>query len=232
MLKDEFLSFVSKKREKINYMHQVIVKAQNEELLKSIQLDVLLRGYIVLIYVLWESAFKTLDEYFFEILKEKKVEELPYNLKNEILCSLLRDIQKKEIKSFKCMENAKKDFDNLINLELDKDLKLKEYFQCKTNNPTVDKLEDYLSKFAFSVPISPKLMKEIEYIVYSRNDIAHSGRYIENYSKSLKSFLDEISKSFPNEVQSKNEIDLLQEITLDIYILFENITNVFEEKYA
>ena len=73
MLKDEFLSFVSKKREKINYMHQVIVKAQNEELLKSIQLDVLLRGYIVLIYVLWESAFKTLDEYFFEILKEKKV---------------------------------------------------------------------------------------------------------------------------------------------------------------
>ncbi|EGQ79924.1 hypothetical protein HMPREF9094_1054 [Fusobacterium animalis ATCC 51191] len=52
------------KKRKINYMHQVIVKAQNEELLKSIQLDVLLRGYIVLIYVLWESAFKTLHEYF------------------------------------------------------------------------------------------------------------------------------------------------------------------------
>ena len=232
MLKDEFLSFVSKKREKINFMRQVIKNSQDEEKLKPMQLDVLLRGYIVLIYVLWESAFKTLHEYFFEILKEKKVEKLPYNLKNEILCSLLINIQKNEIKNFRCMEKAKKDFDELINSIVNEKPELKEYFQCKTNNPTIDKLEGFLSKFAFSVPISPKLKKEIEYIIYSRNDIAHSGRHVENYSESLKSLLDEISEIFPNEVKSKNEIDLLQEITLDIYVLFYDITNIFEKKYA
>lgn len=232
MLKDEFLSFVSKKREKINFMRQVIKNSQDEEKLKPMQLDVLLRGYIVLIYVLWESAFKTLHEYFFEILKEKKVEELPYNLKNEILCSLLISIQKNEIKSFRCMEKAKKDFDDLINLIVNEKPQLKEYFQCKTNNPTIDKLKEFLSKFAISVPISAKLKEEIEYIIYSRNDIAHSGKYVENYSESLKKLLDRISESFPDEVESKNEMDLLQEITLDVYILFENITNVFEERYA
>ena len=130
------------------------------------------------------------------------------------------------------MEKAKKDFDDLINLIVNEKPQLKEYFQCKTNNPTIDKLKEFLSKFAISVPISAKLKEEIEYIIYSRNDIAHSGKHVENYSESLKKLLDRISESFPDEVESKNEMDLLQEITLDVYILFENITNVFEERYA
>lgn len=234
MTKTEFLDNLSEKREKINFMHQVISKMREEKTINNSQLDVLLRGYIILIYVLWESGFRNLSEYFFSFFENKdiKVENLPHNLKNEILCSLLLEFQKKEIKNFKCMEKVKISFDNLNNSNLKKNSNLKNFFQSNSNNPKIELLTKFLNKFAFSVEITDKEKTEIEYIIVSRNDIAHSAGTVKNFTTNIKEFLDKFKEKFPDESIPKTDIDFLQDITLDIFKIFKEITDSFEKKYA
>lgn len=218
MDKKIYIENLSKRRERINYMHQIIKKVKEDQICNPLQLDVLLRGYIVLIYSLWESAFKDLHLFFYNSFKEKKVNELPHKIKNKILCNKLEKAQNKKIKTFYCFEVLKKEYVDLLETKV-KDIDIT-YFNYFTNNPNLDMLDDFLSFYAFKVLIKEEIKNKIEYIILARNDIAHSGKQISN-------FKDDIKDKFSYE----EEIDFLQEATLEIFNIFNNIINKFEEKY-
>lgn len=218
MDKKVYLDNLSQKKERINYMHQIIKKVKEDEVCNRLQLDVLLRGYIVLIYSLWESAYKDLHLFFHNALKEKKVNELPHNIKNRILCDRLEKAKNKEIKTYRCFERLRKEYCDLLEVTV-KDID-KKYFNHLTNNPNLDILNEFLSFYAFKILVEEEVEEKIKYIISARNDIAHSGKEINN-------FKDDIKKRFNRE----EEIDFLQEVTFEIFKIFNTIINKFEEKY-
>lgn len=217
MDKGSYLNNISEKRERINYMHQIIRKVKEDKICSALQLDVLLRGYIVLIYSMWESAFKDLHYYFYDSLKEKTVQDLPFRIKNKILCECLEKAQDKEIKSHLCIENLKRKYDAL-KLTCVKDIDIK-YFNYFTNNPNIKMLKDFMAYYSFKTILSEEVEKKVEYIIQARNDIAHSGKIINNLQNDIK-----------NAFNCEEEIDFLQTVTLDIFVIFNNIVNTFEEK--
>lgn len=218
MDKNTYIENLSKRRERINYMHQIIRKVKEDQICNPLQLDVLLRGYIVLIYSLWESAFKDLHLFFYDSFKEKKVKELPHKIKNKILCNKLEKAQNKKIKTYHCFEVLKKEYIDLLETKV-KDINTI-YFNYLTNNPDLNMLDDFLSFYAFKVLVEEDIKEKIKYIILSRNDIAHSGKQINNFKDDIK-----------NNFSYEEEIDFLQEVTLEIFNIFNNIINKFEEKY-
>lgn len=223
MNKDDYLRVLSLKKERINYMHQIIKKVKDENIVTSQQLDVLLRGYIILIYSMWESAFKDLHQYFYTGLSNLEINALTYNLKNKILCKLLEKAKKSssEIRSHLCFERIHREYEEekmkkVSNLPTS-------YFAYESNNPTLRMLNEFLGWYNMGINISDTLKKEIEFIIKSRNDIAHSGIRINNLQTLIE-----------NEFRESNqtEIDLLQEIVMHIYVLFNDITIDFERLYA
>lgn len=219
MEKDIFISSLSRKRERINYMHQIIRKIKEDKIYNDLQLDVLLRGYIVLIYSMWESAFKDLHLYFYNSLKSKKVKELPYNIKNKILCEKLENAKKshREIKSYRCIEKLKYEHDQLKETFVEN--MDKKYFNYLTNNPNIKILKEFLSFYSFSISLEEETINKIQYIIEARNDIAHTGGSINNFQNDIK-----------DKFEYEEEIDFLQDISLEIFSIFNEIINKFEEK--
>lgn len=218
MNKETYLNSISEKRERINYMHQIIKKVKEDEICSELQLDVLLRGYIVLIYSMWESAFKDLHHYFYNSLKEKTVQELPFKIKNKILCECLEKARIKEVKNHTCIERLKTQYD-LLKSSYVRDIDIK-YFNYFTNNPNIEILKEFIAYYSFKIMLSEENEKRVEYIIKARNDIAHSGKKINNLQNDIKSAFN-----------CKEEIDFLQDVTLDIFVIFNNIINTFEEKF-
>lgn len=219
---EEYINLLSEKKERINYMHQVIKKIVEDSGATKPQLDVLMRGYIILIYSLWESAYKDLSFYFFYELSEMTIESLPFKLKDKILCFKLEKIKEKKLTTHRCLECVNKEINN-IKITKVKDYKnITNFFSEHSNNPDLESLLKLLSLYAFKIEISDESRKQIEFIIKSRNDIAHSGKIIENYNEYIIS----------NFGTSKLEIDILQDITLNIFILYKSVIDNFRKKYS
>lgn len=228
---DEYFQFVSDKKTQINYMHQVIKKGIEGENHTKVQYEVLLRGYIVLIYSFWEGAYKSLPSYFFEKLKEIKVESLPYRLKDKIIKQKINNKKAEEMKSHRWLEVLNRDVNLLKNTACGNHSTMIEFFKNNSNNPKTSDLIDLLVLYHFTVPIEEDLRKEIDFIIQSRNDIAHSGMVVRDYHlKIFEEFNMNLVES--EEIQRNEAVNKLQRILNNIFVLYKDIADKFQEKYS
>lgn len=242
MYKENFQKFRTERRNKIITMDTII---RNNDDLKEGEKDVLLRGFIVLIYAFWEGNYKEIQKLFFYILKEKKIKDLPHKIKNKVLIELATN-QKERNKKIIEIEDYKQI--NGINSKIIQSLesKLSDYQQCdklchhfkeNSNNPSYEILTNMLSKYNISLSkLIKQMIKEyslphnfkdrLNFIIKSRNNIAHGVENISDYEELI------ISEFINKENSTIVDVsDFLNETTFYIDLLYNEIFSEFENKY-
>ncbi|AIY83873.1 hypothetical protein U729_2626 [Clostridium baratii str. Sullivan] len=242
MYKENFQKFRTERRNKIITMDTII---RNNDDLKEGEKDVLLRGFIVLIYAFWEGNYKEIQKLFFCILKEKKIKELPHKIKNKVLIELATN-QRERNKKISEIEDCKQidEINSKIIMALES--KLSDYSQCdrlchhfkeNSNNPNYTILTNMLSKYNITLKKLIKQMIEeysipdnfedrLNFIIKSRNNIAHGVENISDYEEMI------ISNFIRKEDATIIDVsDFLNETTFYIDLLYNEIFSEFENKY-
>lgn len=220
----EYYDFMERKREKIHYMHTII----KNNIYKDYEIDILLRGYIILIYSFWESSYNNLWEVFYYFLSKVKTADLPFRIRNEILLNKIVNIRKfdqkiNELKTFNYITKANKGIESALNKVVDDINDTEECFKKSSNNPNIEILCDFLKLYNMKLETEDLIKRKIGFLVEARNDIAHRGETEKDYKLEIQSKFNDIKKS---------EIDILQDITLDISELFRTVIFEFKKKYS
>lgn len=242
MYNEEFQRFRTDRRNKITIMDTII---RNGEDLKSGEKDVLLRGFIVLIYAFWEGNYKKIQNIFFDVLKNKKLKELPHKIKNKVIIDLATTSNEKNKKIVEISDyNQIISINTKINESLDKELtyysqceNLKHHFRKNSNNPSYEILDEMLSKYNISLrkiissliedgSIGENFKERLEFIIKSRNDIAHGAEIESEYEELIISRF--INKENPSIIDVS---DFLNETTFYIDLLYNEILNEFFNTY-
>lgn len=241
----EFEKYKFNKRSRISTMDTIL---RNNDEFKNIEIDVLLRGYIVLIYAFWEGNYKKLQDTFLKFFSEKKVSEIPDNIKKILVIEL--SIHKKEknytllqLNNFNRIKEINSVIDTILDLKLSecaKNNEIKKYFYEFSNNPNYDKLNSLLFKYSMFLDkiinslkldgnIAFDFKERLEFIIGSRNEIAHGSEILGNHN-SYKEYIQE--KFFDNEEKTIEEISgFLRDISYNIDVLFASIVDEFKYKY-
>lgn len=241
----KFDAYRMEKRSKISIMDSII--RNNNELTDS-EIDVLLRGYIVLIYAFWEGSYKKLSQVFYEFFKENEINKLPYGIKNSVLLELSTNRKDKKCKLEEIRDYRKIiDINNNIREYLDKILNkcpnfelTQKFFKEETGNPNLDKLKDFMNKYQISIDkliynliidknFCDDFRKRLDFIITARNNIAHGNeneRMHDGYQKYIiKNFMN-------NERDSIEDISIfLTETVFYIDLVFITCCNAFKDKY-
>ena len=241
-----FERFRRDRRNKITVMDTII---RNNDEFKEGEKDVLLRGFIVLIYAFWEGNYKKIQDIFFEILKEKKLSELPHKIKNRVIIDLVTTKKERNKKIVEIEDyNQITGIHSKITDALEKNLssyeecnKLKQHFRENSNNPSFLILENMLSKYNMSLrrivneliqeeAISEDFEKRLEFIIGSRNSIAHGAENdLENFNDYEEVIISKfISKDEPTIIDVSS---FLNETAFYIDLLYNQIYNEFLNKY-
>ena len=217
MTKQEYLDLLTDKKERINHMHQVINKMkENGELsITNRQYEVLIRGYIVLIYSFWESSFTSLGKCLITIYNDIKLEDFTFKMKDKIFIKYLKE-KSNHIGNHNWLESNYNSYQVLLSKTL-KETNFEYHFYSNSNNPKLCDLESFLGLFHKRISISENTEKLISYIINSRNDIAHSGSLTQDYELDIKI----------NFNATIDTIDILQGATNEIYNLFKNVIDKF-----
>lgn len=238
-----FNSFRNKRRQKIITMDRIIT--DNAEFEDS-ELDVLFRGFIVLIYAYWEGNYKELQDIFYSFLSSKKISNLPHQIKTPVLIELSTNSSSRsknlaEFNDYKQLETIYNHIKNNLDKKiLDFDCDLRHKFYENSNNPNYTKLEKFLSKFNISLnklvkrlcddtSISSDFKDKLEFIIFSRNDIAHGRENIGLH----KTYQEIISEKFLNNKPSTpyDITNFLSEIAFEIDLLYKTILEELLNKY-
>lgn len=239
MNKDLYIQMLTEKKEKIDYMHQVIKKSLLDNYISSIQYEVLLRGYIVLIYSFWEAGYKSLPEFFFKRFEFKKMNILPAKLKNKIYDHKILSYKLGSGSNHKIIQEKYEEFQNLKNSRVYEIFEERlELFGELSNNPKIKHLKKVQELYHMGIRVDKELENKINFIIESRNDIAHAGARVENYFTEAfdKLKIQEIKdRSSRERAASKEEkelvIDQLQNILNNIFMKFKEIIDMFDQKY-
>ncbi len=244
-IKSDFYTFRTERRQKIITIDRII--RDNNEFNDS-ELDVLFRGFIVLIYAFWEGNYKELQNIFFEFFKYEKIKKLPHNIQHNVILELSLDKPTKnskfgEIKDYLKFKNI---YDNIVqNLEKTisdfEKVNLRYIFDESSNNPDYNKLKLLLGKvhlnldnliYAFSQNNNfPENFKErLSFLIFSRNSIAHGQENSNEYS----TYQATIKANFFN--NESIDINTISEFLLDtsfyIDVLYKIILEAFLDKYG
>lgn len=247
-MKDEFRLFDDykmEKRSKISTMDTII---RNNEEFKENEIDVLFRGYIVLIYAFWEGVYKKIGDLFYEFFAVREIQELPHGLKNSVIIELSTDNKEKQSKigdlvDYRKIVHINEKITDLINkkiCECENYDKVKTHFKEQTNNPNYDKLEKFLKKYGISLrkiveelieerTIPEDFKKRLDFVVRSRNNIAHGNENLGNHDN----YKDYICENFfeGNDISTSEISEFLRETTFYIDTLYRSIVEVFKNKY-
>lgn len=241
----EFDKYKFDKRSRIITMDTIIRTNDN---IKENELDVLLRGYIVLIYAFWEGNYKKLQDIFFEFFSNKKVSELPKHIKDKLVIDF--SINKSE-KKYTLLDLSGYDRIREINNKIEEILssnlnecdnyhKKKIYFYEDSNNPKYDKLKKLLLKYSMFLDkivnslitdnnLSSDFKVRLEFIIEARNSIAHGSETLGPHN-GYKEYIE--NKFFDGETNSIEDISkFLSNIAFEIDMLFRSIIDEFKEKY-
>lgn len=238
-----FNSFRNERRQKIITMDRIIT--DNTEFEDS-ELDVLFRGFIVLIYAYWEGNYKEIQDIFYNFLSRKKISNLPHQIKTPVLIELstnssIRNKNLSEFSDYKQLESIYNDMkSNLDKKILDFDIDLRHKFYENSNNPSYIKLETFLSKFHINLnklvkrlcddtSLSSNFKCKLEFIILSRNDIAHGRENIGLH----KTYQEIIAEKFLGNRPSTpyNITTFLSEIAFEIDLLYKTIFEELLNKY-
>ena len=242
---NQFDRYRFEKRSKINTMDSII--RNNTELTESEE-DVLLRGYIVLIYAFWEGSYKKLAHSFYNFFKDRKINELPHNIKNKVIIELATERSDKNMKINEISDYRKfLKINEKINDNLEKKLseceghdKTERYFKEETGNPNYNKLDVLLKKYYISLD---KLIEELisennmqsnfkevlEFLVSARNSIAH-GNENEDMHDGYKNYI--VNKFLNGNKKGINDVsDFLRDTVFYLDLIFITIIDKFKDTY-
>ena len=242
---NEFDKYRFEKRSKISTMDSII---RNNTDLTDSEEDVLLRGYIVLIYAFWEGSYKKLANSFFNFFKYRKINELPHTIKNQVIIELSTEKSDKNIKINEVNDYRKfLKINEKININLEKKLlecegydKTEKYFKEETGNPNYSKLDILLKKYCISLDkLISELISEnnmpnnfkdvLEFIVSARNSIAH-GDESRDMHDGYKNYI--VNKFLNNNEKGIIDAsDFLRETVFYLNMLFITIIDKFKDKY-
>ncbi|MBV4426389.1 HEPN domain-containing protein [Clostridium tyrobutyricum] len=251
---DEFFSDFEKyrisKRVKISTMDSII--RNNIEDFSRNEIDVLFRGYIVLIYAFWEGSYKMLITTLYNFCRNLKIRNLPFNIRNPVVINLATyrkntNYKISEIKDYNYIIEINDDIQSFLNKRLNsclQDPKLeKNIMQCfkvDSNNPNYNIFTKFLSKYSLSLNkiitnciednLIPNNFKEIlDFIISARNSIAHGYEHLDQYID----YRDYIESKFLN-IDKKNTegvSDFLRDSTFYMNILYSQIVQAFKDRY-
>lgn len=249
MKENNFERYRTDRRSRLSAMDTII---RNNEDFKESEKDVLIRGFIVLIYAFWEGNYKELQKVFFEDLKEKKIKDLPNSIKDKVIINLSSKSKQKdgkpniqiiEVSQYKQLIEISSMIDRNLELsilETNKEEVLKKYFMEGSGNPDYDKLNGLLKKYDLSLRSITRKLKEydfikddlkdrIKFIVKARNNIAHGFEDIGEY-KTYEEFINDefIKKEESTIVDVSN---FLIETAFYIDLLYKEIYECFINKY-
>lgn len=241
----DFDNYRMEKRRKISIMDSII---RNNDEFKDSEIDVLFRGYIILIYAFWEGSYKEIQKVFFLSLKQYSINDLPHTLKNTIVLDLSIEKREKslkigEITDYKTIKKIDSSIDEVLKKKLsefDKDKNLEKHFKEQSNNPNYSKLEQLLKKYNLSLNnILKRLISEgsipenfkeyLDFIIKSRNSIAHGMDRLDghdNYERYINSKFLNCDKFITEKVS-----DFLRDITFYMDVLYNEIIREFKDKY-
>lgn len=242
-----FEEFRTERRSKIITMDTIL---RNNDEFKENEIDVILRGFIVLIYAFWEGNYKQIQENFYEIIKNEKIGNLPFLIKNKVLLDLSGDnkfinSKIKEItdyRKFTDATSAMKEAEEKKASQIEK--RIDHHFKEFSNNPKIMDLEKLMKKYQLNLnKIIKKLIEEnslpedfserLDFIIHSRNSIAHG---VENLGD-LQGYKECIINQFLDKDNSQRNIsiidvsDFLRDTTFFIDILYKEIYSSFKNKY-
>lgn len=242
----EFREYQLEKRAKISTMDTII---RNNDDFKESEIDVLLRGYIVLIYAFWEGSYKKIGELFFEVFKEKLVTELPHEIKNSVIIELStskNDRKQKigEISNYNKFISINDNITNVLNkklLECSDYERTKRYFKSQSNNPDYDKLTSFLKKYNISLKkiiqdlvdegdFPTNFKQQLDFIVQSRNNIAHGSENLKGHNTYKNYIISNFLSERPN-VQVEDVGNFLNNSSYYIYVLFGRTLEEFKKLY-
>ena len=241
----EFEQYKFNKRTRITTMDTIL---RNNDEFKESEIDVLLRGYIVLIYAFWEGNYKKLQDTFFEFFSQKKVSQVPEHIKKILVIDLSISRNEKkytllQLRSFTRIKEINDIIDNILDLKLSECSKyseIKGYFYEFSNNPNYDKLKKLLSKYSMFLDkivnslkldnsLSNNFKQILEFIIDSRNAIAHGSETLGRHN-GYKEYIQE--RFFDGQDKTVEEISgFLRDISFNIDVLFTSIVDEFKYMY-
>ncbi|EHJ02372.1 hypothetical protein CDLVIII_5909 [Clostridium sp. DL-VIII] len=247
-MEDKFIQFDEyklEKRSKISTMDTII---SNNEDFKESEIDVLFRGYIVLIYAFWEGIYKKIGDLFYEFFINRQIKELPYGIRNLVIIELSTDRNDRnckigEIPDYRKIVNINKKINELLNkkmLDCSDYERSQRHFKEQTSNPNYDKLEKFLGKYNISLKkvinellegetIPENFIERLEFIVEARNNIAHGNENLGRHSN----YKDYITERFlENRSSTAIEVsEFLRYTAFYIDTLYRSIIDTFKDKY-
>lgn len=243
-----FEEFRTERRSKIITMDTIL---RNNEDFKENEIDVILRGFIVLIYAFWEGNYKQIQENFYEIIKNEKIKNLPFTIKNKVLLELSGDhkfvnSKVKEIsdyRKFTEVTSIMKESEEKRAFEFEK--RIDHHFKEFSNNPKIHNLENLLAKYQMNLDKIIKKLIEInalpedfsnrlDFIIHSRNSIAHGVENLEDTQGYKDCIINQflVENNSPNrEIGIIDVSDFLRDLTFYIDVLYKEIYTRFENKY-
>lgn len=241
----DFSDYRLKKRQEITSMQSIITDLNTE--LRESDRNLLISSYIVLTYAYWESCFHKFQSLLFIWYQNKKIKNLPYELRNKVYLELSKQAaasnKNKTISEIK----SSNVFDNIYNkihsskeknlIELDLINKTKYIFINTTENPKISHIEEImknnnenLSRFLSNLKQDGILNSYFElgiaFIIDQRNSIAHKNEGIIYKKKSYKNFdkcYEELKKDCSINLNNDCIENFIQDMSYQIDIFYNKL---------
>lgn len=241
---DKLHKYQFDKRIRITSLNKIIY-SYHQDNTSITDLDVLLRGSLILIYAFWEGNYHFLEEEFYNFFLDKRISDLPSKIQDSILFSLAKDNQGSpisKINSYKSIVDIdlklKNSMDKIAKSLQPKPESFKQFFGIPSMNPKYEVLRKFCEKYDVDFKgilqtlkaddmISKNFEKNLECIISCRNKIAHGDEKLINASN----YMEYIDNSLVdvNTKEIGDIISFLNKFTADINTVYLEIMNSWIE---
>ena len=240
-----FDDYRSYKREEIGKLSRII---EDLNPMRSIEIDLILRSYVVLSYAYWESCYNFFVEELEEMYFELELRQLPIKLNELVFVSLL----KSSVSNY----DSKDEFVTAIhfinsvearpvkNLSSSKIEILRKSLRPQTQNPKIRTIAEILKLYGLNYKtiikefkdndfLSKEFEKNIEFIIEQRNSIAHKNngfKYNSMEFNELNACINEFISVIHHEGNILDSNDLIKLVLLEIDTFYRLLIQKIEER--